>query len=79
MSRFVLATLFLYMLRHPEIQAKARAELDKVVGQDRLPRLTSKRPIPEGLSIRVLNSDVLAEGICLSLGLTLRRLCGFTL
>ena len=34
-----MATFLLNMVRHPEIQEKARAELDRVVGQDRLPSL----------------------------------------
>jgi hypothetical protein len=34
-----MATFLLYMVRHPEIQEKAQVELDKVVGQDRLPSL----------------------------------------
>ena len=34
-----MATFLLYMVHHPEIQAKAWDELDKVVGQDRLPSL----------------------------------------
>ncbi|KAK9500817.1 hypothetical protein O3M35_002007 [Rhynocoris fuscipes] len=37
---------FLYMLLYPEVQAKARAELDAVVGRDRLPKLVDRPNLP---------------------------------
>lgn len=38
-SRATIATFLLNMTAHPEIQEKARAELNRVVGQERLPSL----------------------------------------
>ena len=34
------------MLLHPEVQAKARAELDRVVGCDRLPDFQDQLSLP---------------------------------
>lgn len=39
-------TFFLAMVLHPDIQAKARAEIDAVVGQDRLPTIADKASLP---------------------------------
>ncbi|CAA7262455.1 unnamed protein product [Cyclocybe aegerita] len=39
-------TFFVAMIRHPEIQAKAQAELDAVVGQDRLPAISDIVNLP---------------------------------
>lgn len=39
-------TFFLAMILHPEIQAKAHAELDSVIGRDRLPTLKDKSSLP---------------------------------
>ena len=36
----------LYMLRHPEVQAKVQAELDKVVGKERLPTMSDRPNLP---------------------------------
>jgi cytochrome P450 len=33
---------FLYLLRHPEVQQRAQAEIDAVVGRERLPDLSDK-------------------------------------
>lgn len=37
---------FLLMVHHPEVQAKAQAELDEVVGQDRLPTFSDQPFLP---------------------------------
>jgi cytochrome P450 len=34
------------MIRHPDIQRKAQAELDKVVGRGRLPEFEDKNSLP---------------------------------
>ena len=34
------------MANHPEVQEKAQAELDAVVGQDRLPEFTDRANLP---------------------------------
>ena len=34
------------MMNHPAIQAKAQAELDKVVGRDRLPDFSDREKLP---------------------------------
>lgn len=39
-------TFFLAMVLHPDIQAKARAEIDSVVDQDRLPTIADKQDLP---------------------------------
>jgi len=41
-----LATFFLAMVLHPEAQAKARAELDRVVPHDRLPNFSDRDDLP---------------------------------
>lgn len=33
---------FLYMLLYPEVQVKAREELDRVVGRNRMPNLNDR-------------------------------------
>lgn len=38
----VLSFLFQQMLMHPEVQKKAQAEIDQVVGQGRPPTLTDR-------------------------------------
>ncbi|EEB87968.1 hypothetical protein MPER_14460, partial [Moniliophthora perniciosa FA553] len=37
---------FLAMVRHPEVQRKAQAEIDAVVGNDRLPSFSDKEHLP---------------------------------
>lgn len=39
-------TFFLAMANHPEVQAKAQAELDAVVGPERLPEFTDLSDLP---------------------------------
>ncbi|KAG8871040.1 hypothetical protein FRB98_001110, partial [Tulasnella sp. 332] len=41
-----LRIFMLAMLLHPEVQARARAELDRVVGRDRLPTIASRDATP---------------------------------
>ena len=41
-----LHSFFLAMMLNPEIQAKAQAELDRVVGRDRLPSLADRQTLP---------------------------------
>ncbi|KAG9025531.1 hypothetical protein FRB95_010080 [Tulasnella sp. JGI-2019a] len=41
-----LCTFMLAMLLYPEVQAKARAEIDRVVGEDRLPTCASRDSTP---------------------------------
>jgi cytochrome P450 len=36
----------LAMLLHPEVQAKARAEVDAIVGRDRLPSFEDRSSLP---------------------------------
>jgi cytochrome P450 len=37
---------FLAMLVYPEVQAKAQAEVDRVVGKDRLPEFADEQDLP---------------------------------
>jgi len=39
-------TFFLAMILHPDIQAKAQAEIDSVVGTDRLPSIADRASLP---------------------------------
>jgi cytochrome P450 len=39
-------SFFLAMLVYPDVQAKAQAELDRVVGTDRLPELEDRQALP---------------------------------
>jgi cytochrome P450 len=41
-----LNSFFLAMLVYPEVQAKAQAEIDRVVGKDRLPELSDEPSLP---------------------------------
>ena len=41
-----LLVFFLAMVLHPEVQAKAQAEIDQVVGKDRLPDFDDKPALP---------------------------------
>jgi cytochrome P450 len=41
-----LATFFLAMILHPEVFAKAQAEIDRVVGSDRLPDFQDRTSLP---------------------------------
>lgn len=39
-------TFLLAMMRHPGVQAKAQAEIDRVVGTDRLPTIADRALLP---------------------------------
>lgn len=41
-----MTTFMLAMVRHPEIFKKAQAEMDSVVGPDRLPQLDDRKDLP---------------------------------
>ncbi len=49
----MVATLvfLLFMVRHPEIQQKAREEIDSVIGPNRLPTLDDQEKLPYVCSI----------------------------
>lgn len=40
------ACFFLVLANHPEVQAKAQEEIDRVIGIDRLPLLTDREALP---------------------------------
>ena len=42
----MLATFIMAMLRHPEVFEKAQAEVDRVVGSDRLPDFDDRNSLP---------------------------------
>ena len=42
----MLSTVYLVMTLFPDIQAKAQEEIDRVVGNDRLPVLTDRDSLP---------------------------------
>ena len=41
-----LCSFFLAMLLYPDVQKKAQAELDRVVGNDRLPNFNDRERLP---------------------------------
>lgn len=41
-----LSWFFLAMALHPEVQAKAQTEIDKVIGNERLPRAEDRNTLP---------------------------------
>ena len=45
-STGVLMTFFLMMVVHPAVQEKAQAEIDAVVGKDRLPTMDDRPLLP---------------------------------
>lgn len=45
------STFFLAMLHYPEVQAKAHAEIDSVIGTERLPSLIDKDRLPYVYSV----------------------------
>ncbi|KAJ7593060.1 putative monooxygenase [Mycena floridula] len=45
-SMSVVLSLFLFMSLHPSVQQQAQAEIDKVVGRDRLPSIEDKPDLP---------------------------------
>ena len=50
-SMVVTLVFLLFMVRHPEIQQKARREIDGVVGSDRLPTIDDRDKLPYVRSI----------------------------
>lgn len=56
MHSFILA-----MVLYPEVQAKAQAEIDRIVGTDRLPTLADKESLTYIVS---LMKEVLRWGVC---------------
>jgi cytochrome P450 len=42
----VVLAFFLAMLLNPDVQAKAQAEVDRVVGKDRLPEFSDEKDLP---------------------------------
>lgn len=56
MHSFILA-----MVLYPEVQAKAQAEIDRIVGTDRLPTLADKESLTY---IVCLMKEVLRWGVC---------------
>lgn len=52
------------MILHPDIQAKAQRELDRVVGKDRLPAMTDKDSLPY---IKSIITETLRTGSSFSL------------
>ncbi|KAI0632677.1 cytochrome P450 [Trametes polyzona] len=45
-SRGTLTTVFLHMVRNPEMLRKAQEEVDRVIGNDRLPELSDRASLP---------------------------------
>jgi cytochrome P450 len=56
------------MIMYPEIQKKAQAELDSVVGRDRLPAITDRPSLPY---IRSIMAEVLRWHPAVPMGKTL--------
>jgi cytochrome P450 len=42
----IVANFFLAMMLHPEVQAKARDEIDRVIGPTRLPNFEDRKDLP---------------------------------
>ena len=47
----MLSTFFLAMVRHPEVQRKAKEEIDRVIGPNRLPAMTDLEDLPYVTSV----------------------------
>ena len=45
-STAALTYFILAMVLYPEVQAKAQAEIDKVIGRDRLPQVSDRASLP---------------------------------
>jgi cytochrome P450 len=41
-----MTTFFLVMTLHPQVQQRAQAEIERVVGKDRLPNLNDQKDLP---------------------------------
>jgi len=42
----VISSFLLTMVQHPDVQFKARAEIDRVIGRDRLPTFEDRHSLP---------------------------------
>jgi cytochrome P450 len=62
----VISSFFSYMAQHPDVQAKAQAEIDTIVGPSRLPTL-SDRPLL--LYVNALISEVQRYSVVAPLGI----------
>jgi cytochrome P450 len=58
----VIQFFFLYMTLYPEIQAKAQAEIDTIIGHDRLPTVSDREHLPY---VQALLLEVYRYGIVL--------------
>lgn len=47
----VMTTLFLVMCLHPEVQDRAQAEIDRVVGRGRLPTVDDQKALPYTMAV----------------------------
>jgi cytochrome P450 len=56
---------FLEMIRHPDVQAKAQEEIDRVIGRDRLPVIQDRESLPY---VRSIITEVLRMNPALPLG-----------
>jgi hypothetical protein len=63
-STSLLHSFFLHMILNPDIQARAQAEIDARIGQDRLPTLRDREYLPyvEALSKEVLRLSIILPG-----------------
>ena len=54
-----ISSFLLAMCMHPEVQAKAQEEIDRVIGRDRLPTFEDRRSLPyvEGVYREVMRLD----------------------
>jgi cytochrome P450 len=46
-----MTTFFLVMSLHPEIQRQAQAEIERVVGKDRLPTIDDRKDLPYTMAL----------------------------
>ena len=65
-------TLFLAMALHPEVQKKAQAEIDAVVGPDRLPDIEDRPSLPY---INALIKELLRWNLVTPLGKSFHLWC----
>ncbi len=61
----VLNNFYLSMMLYPDVQRKAQAEIDAVVGTDRLPSLADREHLPY---ICALLKEVLRWGVVVPMG-----------
>lgn len=46
-----MTTFFLMMTLHPEVQQRAQAEIDRVVGKGRLPNINDQKDLPYTMAV----------------------------